>query len=67
MTEYKDFVLTGNTVPKDEPEEHGTKVLRCTRKVIEGYADIYVGRVFRTREANKDTPRLMAEVSDSAI
>ena len=57
---YKDFV-SGNDNARQDGTGHGTSCVRLLQKAYED-AEIYVGRVFETRDATPETKDYMATV-----
>lgn len=61
IKEYKDFVSHNDGLRQDGTG-HGTTALRLLLKVYDD-AEVYIGRVFETKDAGDETERLMAEAS----
>jgi hypothetical protein len=62
IKEYKDFASGDDKNPKDtSSSQHGTNSVRIVQRVYID-AEIHVGRVFETDEANDHTADLMGEV-----
>ena len=59
---YQNFIETWNDAHKDNPQ-HGTNSVDLIRKVY-GRADLYVAKVFQGNEADGNTSRYMAKVSN---
>jgi subtilisin family serine protease len=60
IKDYKDFV-SGNDNKRQDGTGHGTSCVRLLQKVYEN-ADIYVGRVFETKDATPETKKYMENV-----
>ena len=60
-TNYHDFTDPSQTNYQDTTD-HGTKMFRVLRRVYSN-AEIYIGRVFETKEASQQTADLMEKVT----
>ena len=60
IKDYKDFVSGDHNIRRDSTG-HGTSCVRLLQKVYE-HAEIYVGRVFKTKDATPETKEYMKTV-----